>query len=213
MNEIHPKPGTEHRDRLVAPLVAGIFSALSLAVFIFEMYTVFVTQTGTFYPGDKIFIPFSLILLGVGLYSSFLIRRGHYELSSWLLFMMVQLPSLALVIVLRDFTTVAGLFLLIASVFLIWLVFPKSSRGPAAMVLTLSVIIVIGIELWNPAFRLRIGDSAGIVTAIHASQRKQRHHRWASTSRTMTASSGVTTAAFSPTSAWPCHAQVSSSYR
>ncbi len=168
MNEIHPKPGTEHRDRLVAPLVAGIFSALSLAVFIFEMYTVFVTQTGTFYPGDKIFIPFSLILLGVGLYSSFLIRRGHYELSSWLLFMMVQLPSLALVIVLRDFTTVAGLFLLIASVFLIWLVFPKSSRGPAAMVLTLSVIIVIGIELWNPAFRLRIGDSAGIVTAILA---------------------------------------------
>ena len=166
MIDTQPKPGSNEGKSQVAIWTAVVLSLLSLAILVFELFTVFLKQSGTFYPGDKVFTPFSAILVGVGLYSFFSIRRGRYELGTWLLFLMIQLPSLALVIVLRDFTAVAVIFLLVMSAFLIWYVFPTSSRRAALIVTSVTAVIMVGIELWNPAFRVRIGDAAGIVSAI-----------------------------------------------
>ena len=167
MYQIQPKPVSEENENQFALWTAGIFSALSLAILLFELFAILVTQKGIIYPGDWVFTPLSAFLVGVGLFSYIQIRRGHYNLGVWLLFVvMVQIPAITVVLVLRDFSVVAGLFLLLTSSALIWLGFPTSSRGQAVIVLTFSAVVMIGLELWNPPFRVRIGDASGIIIAI-----------------------------------------------
>ena len=72
-----------------------------------------------------------------------------------MIFGVAIVPPILAVLVLGNVFAVALVYTVILAVVMITWVFPGSERQKAIIATVVAVLIMIGIELWNPAFRLR----------------------------------------------------------
>jgi signal transduction histidine kinase/HAMP domain-containing protein len=134
---------------------AGIFTLLGIVFFFFSVYNVFILQKGHFDPSDLLLTPVTILMVAGGLTGFILIRRGHLIPGLWLAFGVAVVPPILAVLVLGNVFAVALVYTLTLAFVMITWVFPKSERRKAIVASAVAILIMLTIELWNPAFRLR----------------------------------------------------------
>ncbi len=148
----------EERQKLIGLWTAGIFTALGLIFFVYSIYIVVAMQQGRFDLSDKLLMPISAMMFTVSIISFRLIQRGRFASGALLLFFMVNLvPPISAVLVLRGFITVAISYIVLLASVLISLVLPKTTRRMTIIASSITILLSIGIELWNPNFRVNTG--------------------------------------------------------
>jgi putative methionine-R-sulfoxide reductase with GAF domain len=146
--------GTDERQKQIGLWSAGIFTIIGLAFFGFSTYTLFIAQQGQADISDKTLLPITILMFVVSAISFFLIRRDRFILGIWLLVSAnLIIPSILGVLVLRNIYPVVITYLITLTTLLVFLVFPRASRWQALTAAALTILTIIGIELWNPVFR------------------------------------------------------------
>ncbi len=144
----------DHRKKQIGLWTAGIFAVLSLAFVGYSNYIVWVSQKGKFDLSDKLLMPVTYIMLLVSILSYVLIRRNWVGLGAGLLFFIINLvPPLLAVLILTHIAPVAVLYLVVLTIFMLGWVLPTSFRRFGIVASVLTIALIVGIELWNPAFR------------------------------------------------------------
>ncbi len=143
------------RQVQLALWTAGIFTFLGVVFFIFSVYNVFILQKGHFDASDYLLTPVTILMVAAGIVGFFLIRRGRLVGGLWIIYGLAVVPPILAVLVLGNvFALALAYIVILASVLITW-VFPKSERRKAIIATVVAVMVTIGIELLNPAFRLR----------------------------------------------------------
>ncbi len=143
------------RQFQLALWTAGIFTILGVVFFIFSVYNVFILQKGHFDASDYLLTPVTILMVAAGITSFVLIRRGWLVRGLWIIYGVAVVPPILAVLVLGNVFALALAYIVILATVLITWVFPESERRKAIIVTAVAVLVTIGIELWNPAFRLR----------------------------------------------------------
>jgi putative methionine-R-sulfoxide reductase with GAF domain len=157
------------RRKQIGLWAAGIFTVLSLAFIGYANYTVFITQKGSFDLSDKLLIPVIVIMFLVSIASLALIRRDKVLLGAGLLYFMVNLaPPVLAVLILTSVVTAAILYVVILAIFMVGWVFPPSFRRMGIVAAGVTVAVMVGIELWNPSFRMdnNLENFSAVVTLL-----------------------------------------------
>ena len=155
MSEAPKKISADERRKQAATWAAGIFTILSLTFLLYSLYFVFGVQHGRFDLSDKVLMPVTAVMLAVSVISIRLIRNGRLALGTGLLFVMATLvPPVVAVLVLRGFLLTSISFIVLMASALIGLVLPETSRRPAVFAAFGAILLCLGIEWWNPAFRI-----------------------------------------------------------
>jgi putative methionine-R-sulfoxide reductase with GAF domain len=156
-NTNEPREDSGNADkmqRMIGLWAAAIFSAVGLAFFTFSIFNITVLQKGKTDFGDWSLTPLTVLLFLGSLAGYILIRRNRLVLGLWLVYGVVLLPPVAAVLVLSNVFTIALAYLAIfGPISIIW-VFPRSSRRTAIIVTAVALAIMIGLELWHPAYRI-----------------------------------------------------------
>jgi signal transduction histidine kinase/HAMP domain-containing protein len=155
-DEVTDTAGTPtDRQVLLALWTAGIFTLLGVVFFIFSVYNVFILQKGHFDPSDLVLTPVTILMVAVGLTGFITIRRGRLILGLWLIFGVAVVPPILAVFVLGNVFAVALVYIITLAFVMITWVFPASEKRKAIIATAVAALIMIGFELWNPAFRIR----------------------------------------------------------
>ncbi len=166
MNE---QPMVTPRQKQISLWTAGVFTALGLIFFLFMLYNVFVDQQGVFDFSDIFLLPITIMMFLVSLVSFRLIQKDRHTFGTGLLFFVVVLiPPVALVLLLQGVIAVGVLYLVLMALLMIFQVLPKATKRLAIISAVVLLLALIGIEVWNPAFRMatETGGFLIIVTAI-----------------------------------------------
>ena len=143
------------RQAQLALWTAGIFTILGVVFFIFSVYNVFILQKGHFDASDYLLTPVTIVMVAAGIAGFILIRRGRLVRGLWIIYGVAVVPPILAVLVLGNvFALALAYIVILASVLITW-VFPESERRKAIIATVVAVMVTVGIELWNPAFRLR----------------------------------------------------------
>lgn len=154
MNDENTKTPQDLRRKQIGLWTAGIYFVLSLAFFGYSTYIVFVMQNGRFDLSDKLLMPVTVMMILTSILSFALIRRNRLGLSAGLMFFVVNLiPPILAVLILTNVATVAILYVVILAIFMLGWVLPASFRWFGIVAGVVTIILIVGIELWNPAFR------------------------------------------------------------
>lgn len=142
------------RKKQIGLWTAGIFAVLSLAFVGYSNYIVWVLQNGRFDLSDKLLMPLTYIMLLVSILSYVLIWRNRVGLGAGLLFFVINLiPPLLAVIILTHIAPVAVLYVVVLAIFMLGWVLPASFRRFGIVASLVTILLIVGIEIWNPAFR------------------------------------------------------------
>jgi signal transduction histidine kinase/putative methionine-R-sulfoxide reductase with GAF domain/HAMP domain-containing protein len=161
----------EERQKRIALWTAAIFAAISLALLVFSFYMVYVVGEGKPDLSDKTLEPVAGLMLIASLISFFLIRRNRLARATWIMFLIVIIPPVPAVLVLNDIFAVLILYITVMASILITWVLPKTSRRQAILATGVSILSIIGIQAWNPAFRVgssTFPDFTGYITILAA---------------------------------------------
>jgi putative methionine-R-sulfoxide reductase with GAF domain len=173
MTEIEQKSTNEVEDRQkrIGLWAAGISAFLGLAFFIFSLYNVLILQKGEADFSDWSLTPVTILMFLAGLAGFLLIRRNHVTLGLWLVYGVVLIPPIMVVLLLENMHIIAIAYLAVFAPIWIAYVFPKASRRAAIIVSVAALLVIIGIEVWHPAYRLgstALGGFAPFAIAIGA---------------------------------------------
>ncbi len=158
---------TAKRKKQTSMWVAGIFALLGLVFFLYDVYIVFIDQKGRFDLSDKVLMPVSALMLLVAVAGVFLIQRNRFSLGAGLLFYyFVLVPPVLAVLLLQGIIIMAVVYILLLAIILIIWVLPSASRVREIIAASLAVIVCLGIEYWNPGFRIGTGLEAIATWAI-----------------------------------------------
>lgn len=156
------------RQKQTSLIAAGIFTALGFAFFLFLIYNVFVDQKGVFDPSDKFFFPMTIMMFVISLVSFRLIQKDRHTLGTGLLFFVVVLiPPAVLVLLLQGVLPVGLLYLVMMALLMILQVLPNATKRLATISAIVLLLALIGIEIWNPAFRITT-NTGGFLIAVTA---------------------------------------------
>jgi GAF domain-containing protein/HAMP domain-containing protein len=144
----------EDRQKRIGLWAATIFTILGLAFLIFWLVNVLLLQKGQADLSDKSLLPVVILMFFTGLGSFILIRRDRVVLGLWLVYLVVLIPPIIAVLVLKDVYFLAFSYLAVFASISIIGVFPKASRRAVIISTVVPLLAIIGIEIWNPAFRL-----------------------------------------------------------
>ena len=156
----------EERQRRIGLWVAGIFAAFSSALLVFSFYMVYVVGSGHPDLSDKTLEPVAGLMIIASLLSFYLIRRNHLALGTWILLSIVVIPPIPAVLVLKDIFIVMILYIAILAPILIVWVLPKTARRQAINATGASILAIIALQVWNPAFRLGSSSLPDFTTYI-----------------------------------------------
>ena len=149
---------TAKRKKQTSMWIAGIFALLGLVFFLYDVYIVFIDQKGRFDLSDKVLMPVSALMLLVAVASVLLIQRNRFSLGAGLLFYyFVLVPPVLAVLLLQGIIIMAVVYILLLAIILIIWVLPAASRVREIIAAGLAVIVCLGIEYWNPGFRIGTG--------------------------------------------------------
>ncbi|MBI5352767.1 MAG: GAF domain-containing protein [Chloroflexi bacterium] len=142
----------------IALWAAGVFAAMGVVLFGYSIYNVVVFQQGRFDLSDQILMPITAMMVIVSIISYGLIQRGRHALGTWLLFLMGTLvPPIMAVLLLKGLIYIAIVYIVSLAMIMIRLVLPNNGRRTAMVAASVVILLMIGIEAWNPAFRLNTG--------------------------------------------------------
>ncbi|MGB8213816.1 MAG: GAF domain-containing protein [Anaerolineales bacterium] len=149
---------TASRQKNIALWTAGIFILLGVAFFIYDVIIVFINQNGRFDLSDKVLMPVTVLMFLVAGASLLLIQRNRFSLATGLLYYYdVLIPPIVAILLLTGILAIVIVYIvLLASVLIIW-VLPAASRRSAIVAAVLAVAVSLGIEYWNPVFRMGTG--------------------------------------------------------
>ena len=144
----------EEKQKLIGLWAARIFTIIGLAFFSYSAYTLFFIQQGQAAIEDTVLLPITILMFVVSAISFFLIRGHRFILGIWLLVSAnLIIPSILGVLVLRNIHPVVIIYLITLTTLLAFLVFPRASRWQVLTAAAVTILTIIGIEMWNPAFR------------------------------------------------------------
>jgi putative methionine-R-sulfoxide reductase with GAF domain len=146
------------RQRQIGLWAAVIFAVLGLAFIILWIYNVYGLQQGHIDNSDAVLLPVTIFMLTAGLAGFFLIRRNRLMAGLWMVFATVLIPPIFAVLMINNvYTAVLAYIIAFAGISVVW-VFPASSRRNALIATAASILVIIGIQLWNPPFRVTSGS-------------------------------------------------------
>lgn len=155
MNEIEQKTiGVEERQKRIALWVSAVFAGLGLVFMIFWFYNVFGLQQGVADLSDKVLLPVTILMFASGVIAFFLVRRGRLVAGLWTTFASILIPPVVAALILDNIYFISFAYIAVFTPIIITLVFPKTSRRAAAIVTAISILLIVGIEIWQPSFRL-----------------------------------------------------------
>ena len=156
---VSAEPALHKREqRQIALWLAGICAAVGLAFLGYLIYFVIPVHQDQFGLSAKILVPISVMILIISFIASQLIRRDRLSVGIWLLFLMgVVVPSISAVFVLQGFASIAISNIILMALVIISLILPKDSRQWVAIAAAVSIVLLVGIEYWNPSFRIDAG--------------------------------------------------------
>jgi PAS domain S-box-containing protein len=161
-----PPVAPEERQKRVGLWAAGIFAIISLVFLLYSYYMVFVVPEGHLDLSDKTLDPVAGLMFIASLMSFYLIRRDRLALGSWILLLIVIIPPIPAVLVINDIFFVALLFIIVLAPILIIWVLPNSARRQAILATFTSLLAIIIIQAWNPAFRIASSGLADLTPYI-----------------------------------------------
>jgi len=156
----------EERQKRIGLWVAGIFAAFSSALLIFSFYMVYVVGPGHPDLSDRTLEPVASLMIIASLISFYLIRRDRLATAAWILLSIVIIPPIPAVLVLKDIFIVMILYIAILAPILIAWVLPKTARRQAINATGASILAIIALQVWNPAFRLGSSSLPDFTTYI-----------------------------------------------
>jgi len=159
----------EDRQKRIGSWVASIFALLGLLFFLYDVNTVFILQKGRFDLSDAVLMPVAALMFLVAAASLLLIQRRHFSLGHGLLFYFyVLVPPAIAVLLLQGIALVAILYVALLSSILISWVLPPASRRREILATVAVIVLCMGIEYWNPRFRIAtgLGDFAATATVL-----------------------------------------------
>jgi hypothetical protein len=156
MTEIEQKPtqSEEERQKLIGLWAAAIFAVLGLAFIIFWIYNVIGLQGGVADSSDRALLPVTILMLLAGVGGFLLIRRDRLVLGLWLVYLVVLIPPVMAALVLVNIYIISIAYIAVFAPISIVMVFPKAARRGAIFATAGSLLAILGIEIWNPAFRV-----------------------------------------------------------
>lgn len=157
---------TSERQRQVGALLAGLLALAGAAFLLFDFITVRL-QGGVMDLSDRVMIPFlSLMVLG-NLLGLALIRRGRHLAGAWLTYAlsMVAFP-LAATLVIQEAISITAASVVVFTALFVWQVFPAGARSRVIALAVVTLLLVIAIEVWDPAFRIQSQFFAPVVGAV-----------------------------------------------
>ena len=156
----------QNRQRRIALWAAGILTLVGLAFFALSVYVVVVQQQGWFYLSDKALMPVAAGMFLVSLISFVIIWKGHLARGLGLLLGIHLFAAVMSALFLIDFGAVAILYItILAPILIIW-AFPPASKRAATLTAVLTGLLIIGIELWDPPFRLTASIVPNFATTV-----------------------------------------------
>ena len=154
-NEISGDPtNATIRQKRVGLWASGIFAVFSLVLLCFSFYMVYIVGPGQPDLSDKTLEPVAVLMIIASLFSYYLIRQNRLGLGAWILLAIALIPPVFAVLVLKDIFIVMFLYVAILAPILIVWVLPKPARRQAVIATGISILVIIGIQVWNPPFRL-----------------------------------------------------------
>ena len=164
MSEGRIKSNTNvERQRQIGLWASGTFAILSAIFAGLEVYSVVFIQSGRFNFEDILLVPATIITLVLTIVSYLLTQRGHTLAGNNLLFANVMNLAVVVTLALRNFQVIGILYIVIfAPIMLTWIL-PKSARRNATIFIAVVILTMIGIEIWNPAFRGTGAFANGII--------------------------------------------------
>ncbi|HET9912807.1 MAG TPA: cache domain-containing protein [Anaerolineales bacterium] len=142
-------------EKRVGLWVTGISAAVGLAFFGIGLYIVFGLQGGLMELSDIVLVPFTLVMFIASSVGFNLVRRDRLVMGVWLPYLSnVIVGPILVVLVLKNFLFIMGGYLSLFTLLFVGLIFPKTSRTRALLTAVGAALVMIAIELWDPAFRL-----------------------------------------------------------
>ena len=144
----------EDRNKRNGLWAAIVFAVLGLVFLVFWLFNVIFLQKGRADISDWILLPVTILMFLAGLGGYIQIRRNRLILGLWLIYLVALIPPVMAALVIRNITIITIAYLVVfALVSIVW-VFPKAPRRAAIIAATISLLAILGIEIWNPSFRL-----------------------------------------------------------
>jgi len=143
------------RQKRIGVMLASIFVLVSFAFFTLALYGVFVFQNGEMNISDRVLLPVSLIVFIIDLAGFLLIQRNRYVIGIWIMYIanIIIFPVLATLVLQNAYLITALLVTVFAFIF-VSEAFPATSRKHAVSSASIAIFLILGIEIWNPAFRV-----------------------------------------------------------
>ena len=154
-----------------ATWVVAFFAALGLVFLILFVYTFVFVQKGQGTLAHWVLLPVLILMLLSCLGGLLLIRRNRSSLGTRLLFYyFVLIPPVIAVLMFQGIVIIAIVFIVLLAAILIGWVLPASSRQRGIAAAVLAVVVCLGVEYWNPGFRIATGleDFAAWAMALAA---------------------------------------------
>ncbi|HMB21994.1 MAG: cache domain-containing protein [Chloroflexota bacterium] len=146
---------TAELDKRIALWITGILAVVGLVFFIFAIYIVAVLQNGMWELSDKVVMPFTAVMFLTSLIGFILARRNRPMPGVWLTYLTsIILGPILVILVLKDFYVIMGSYLALFSLIFIVLILPKRSRLLATFIAIGAALVMAGIDIWDPPFRL-----------------------------------------------------------
>ena len=161
-NDSQPEPINEVENQATTTQVtekqkafwaARIATIIGLGFFILSAYVAFIQQAGVFDLSDKVLMPVTILMFLGGLISQRLIRNDRIALGTGTVFAISLIPPVVAVFLLRGLGFTSAILVLFLASILIFIVMPKTSRRWTMIATLVSIIIIVAVEIWDPAYR------------------------------------------------------------
>ncbi len=154
------------RQRQIGSWLAVILTLAGLVLFIFASTIVFIAQSGEMDISDRFLLPATGLMFIINLIGLVLIRRRNNITGAWLVFIMslIVVPVLTTLVLRNSYLVTALTCVLFAYVFRTY-VFPEASGRQVLALAGLVLLAIIGIEIWDPAFRVSSNFNAPVFGA------------------------------------------------
>ena len=133
---------------------AIVFATLGVVFLVFWLFNVIFLQKGRADVSDWVLLPVTILMFIAGLGGYIQIRRNRLIPGLWSVYLVVLIPPIMTALVIRNIIIITVAYLVVfALVSIVW-VFPKAFRRAAIIAAAVSLLTILGIEIWNPSFRL-----------------------------------------------------------
>jgi len=142
------------RRRQIGLWLAGLLTLAGLALFAFSSIVVII-QRGVMDISDRLMLPATGFMFIANLAGFFLIRNHKTVRGAWLVFTgsLIVVPVLATLVLTGTYVITALTTVIFTYLFRIYL-FPARDGRRALLLAATAILFILGIELWNPGFRV-----------------------------------------------------------